>query len=59
MIPLLEFKKLLGEYAKNLTDQEIEEIRHEQYKIAEMAFKAWTQRKGLNSLRNRQQSAIL
>lgn len=59
MIPLLEFKTLLGEYGANLTDKEIEEIRVEQYKVAEMAFKIWIQKKGLNNLRNRQQSVII
>ena len=51
MISLSEFKKLLGDYGKNLTDQQIEEIRNEQYKVAEMAFKVWMREKGLDKLK--------
>jgi hypothetical protein len=41
MISLLKFKEILGEEARGLTDQEIEEIRDAQYKMAELAFEFW------------------
>jgi len=41
MISPSEFKKLMGEEAIGLTDQEIEEIRDAQYKAAELAFEFW------------------
>jgi hypothetical protein len=45
MIGLPEFKKLMGEEARGLTDQEIEEIRDAQYKMAELAFEFWRKEK--------------
>jgi hypothetical protein len=45
MITLLKFKEILGEEARGLTDQEIEEIRDAQYKTAELAFEFWQKEK--------------
>ncbi len=47
MISLEKFKDLLGEEARGLTDEEIEEIRDAQYKFAQLAFDEWVQEKGL------------
>ena len=44
MIGLPEFKKLMSEEARGLTDQEIEEIRDAQYKMAELAFEFWNKK---------------
>lgn len=41
MISTEKFKELLGEEAKGLADEEIEEIREAQYKFAQLAFYAW------------------
>jgi hypothetical protein len=49
MIGLPEFKKLMGEEAIGLTDQEIEEIRNAQYKMAELAFEFWRKDKALKN----------
>lgn len=45
MIGLSEFKKLMGEEARGLTDEEIEKIRDAQYKFAELAFEFWQKEK--------------
>ena len=45
MIGLPEFKKLMGDEARGLTDQEIEEIRDAQYKMAGLAFEFWQEKK--------------
>ena len=48
MISLSKFKEILGEDARDLTDQEIEEIRDAQYKLAELAFEFWQKNKNFN-----------
>ena len=40
-ISIAEFKKLLGSEAQNLTDKEIEQIRNDQYKLADILFEMW------------------
>ena len=47
MIPLLQFKTLLADEAKNLSDKEIEEIRSTLYQFAELAFDMWATEKKL------------
>ncbi|MFA6547854.1 MAG: hypothetical protein WCT11_02830 [Candidatus Magasanikbacteria bacterium] len=46
MISLPKFKELLGEEAKNLTDEDIERIRDAQYQFARLAFEKWAIKKG-------------
>jgi len=45
MINLWKFKEIWGEELRGLTDQEIEEIRDAQYKIVDLAFEFWQQKK--------------
>ena len=47
MIPLVEFKKLLGNEAQNLSDEQIEIIRGEQYSLAQIIFEQWQKQKDL------------
>ncbi len=41
MIGILEFKKKLGEQAKELTEEEIIELRDNQDQMAEILFNMW------------------
>ena len=41
MIPIEKYKKLLGNIAETLTDEEILQIRLEQYRFAEIALDMW------------------
>ncbi len=41
MIPITDFRKLLGNAAGNLTDAEVEEIRAHQYRLADAVFDLW------------------
>jgi hypothetical protein len=41
MISLDEFRKILGETAINMTDEEVESVRKIQYKFAEAIFDKW------------------
>ena len=45
MITLSKFKKLLGEEANNLTDEQIEEIRNTLYQLVEIIFDKWMKEK--------------
>jgi len=45
MISLPTFKKILGEEAQGLTDQQIEQIRDTQYQFARLAFYKWAKEK--------------
>ena len=45
MISIEKFKKLLGSEAQNLTDKEIEQIRNDQYKLADILFDMWRKNK--------------
>lgn len=47
MIPLAKFKILLGKYAENLTDSEVEQIRLDMYQLADTAFDIWVKEKQL------------
>jgi hypothetical protein len=42
MISLLEFKKALGKKAKELSDQQILDLRDRQDQMAEVFFSMWT-----------------
>ncbi|HTQ12522.1 MAG TPA: hypothetical protein VMH86_01500 [Rhizomicrobium sp.] len=41
MIPLPEYRKLLGSYAAKLTEQEIVDLRKLEFEIADAIFDAW------------------
>ena len=41
MIALSKYKKLLGEDAKAMTDDEIRQLRDAQYQLAHLAFEKW------------------
>jgi len=41
MIALSKYKKLLGEDAKVMTDDEIRQLRDAQYQFAHLAFEKW------------------
>ena len=41
MIPLNDYKKLLGSCAENMSDNEIRQIRKDQYQLADIALDAW------------------
>jgi len=45
MIPLPKFKQILGDVAKNLSDEEIEKIRDAQRDLAEVVFEQWFKEK--------------
>ena len=45
MISLAKFKELMGDEARDMTDEEIEKIRDAQYKLAELAFEFWQKEK--------------
>jgi len=47
MIPITKFKELLGDEAKDMSDEEIEELRSCQYAWAEFIFDDWAEKKGL------------
>lgn len=47
MIPLAKFKKLLGKYAENLSESEVEQIRLDMYQLADTAFDVWVKEKRL------------
>ncbi len=51
MIPFQRFKNLLGRYADNLSDEEVELIRTQMYQIADMAFDIWAKEKSLGIAR--------
>ena len=41
MIALSKYKRLLGEDAKGMSDDEIRQLRDAQYRIAYLAFEKW------------------
>ena len=41
MISIEKYKKILGSEAQNLSDEEIEQIRDAQYKLADVLFDMW------------------
>ncbi len=45
MISLVEFKKLLGEKAYLMSDEDIESLRQTQYYFANVLFKKWSEDK--------------
>ena len=49
MIALSEFRKLLGAYGKTLSDEQVKEIRDQQYQLAGMAFRLWADDKHLEN----------
>ncbi len=42
MITLSQFKQLLGDEARTLSDDEVESIRDAQYQFSRLAFQKWT-----------------
>ena len=52
MISIEKYKKILGKEAQNLTDEEIEQIRDAQYKLADILFDMWQEDKNKKN-RNR------
>jgi hypothetical protein len=47
MIPLTKFRELLKDYAKTLSDEEVENIRRDMYILADIAFDFWEKDNGL------------
>jgi hypothetical protein len=45
MIPLHEFKKLLGSAASGLSDAEIERLRDLEDRLADIVFDAWLRKR--------------
>jgi hypothetical protein len=45
MIPLHEFKKLLGNTASTLSDAEIERLRDMEDRLADIIFDAWLRKR--------------
>lgn len=45
MIELKEFKKLLGEEAENLTDEQIKQVYNIQDQLADIIFDMWLEKK--------------
>jgi hypothetical protein len=41
MISLVEFKKLLGEQALSMSDEDVENLRKAQYELAYILFDKW------------------
>lgn len=51
MITLSKYKKLLGEDAKVMTDDEVRQLRDAQYQLAHLAFEKWkNERMGVKTL---------
>lgn len=50
MINLHEFKKLLGDHGKQLSDDELFRLREVQYKIADIVFDQWLKKKNVSKL---------
>jgi hypothetical protein len=51
MIGLSKYKKLLGEDAKAMSDDDIRQLRDAQYQFAHLAFEKWkTERIGADTL---------
>ena len=44
---------MTGSEAQNLTDKEIEQIRNDQYKLADILFEMWWKDKKNKKIRNR------
>lgn len=49
MISLSEFKRLIGSQGQALTDIEVEQLRADMYKLADMAFDIWTNKQQLKT----------
>lgn len=45
MIPFSEYKELLGAEAEGMTDEQIKELRDDQYAFAQLAFDSWLKKK--------------
>jgi hypothetical protein len=52
VIPLPEFKKLLGPAGENLSDEEILRIRELQYRLAGIIFELWLSRRQAGTKRS-------
>jgi len=52
VIPLTEFKKLLGPAGENLSDEEILRIREIQYRLAGIIFELWLSRRQADTKRS-------
>ena len=49
MLSLSEYKKILGENAQGMTDEEIEELRDAHRNLAEIVFEHWQKNRKNNS----------
>lgn len=45
MISIPECRKLLGSYADGLSDEKIEKMRNDSYKLADIIFEMWIERR--------------
>jgi hypothetical protein len=45
MVELSEFKQKLGKLADDLTDEQIEQLKSDNYKLANILFDMWVERK--------------
>lgn len=45
MISISKCRKLIGIKAKNMTDEEVEEVRDQLYQLANLAFDNWLEEK--------------
>lgn len=41
MMSLIEYRKLLGQTAIGMTDEEVEQVRASQYQFADLLFDSW------------------
>lgn len=44
MIPLPDFKNLLGKYAERLSEEQIKQLQNMEYQIADAIFDQWLQK---------------
>lgn len=58
MVSLEKFKLLLGKAAETLTDTQVQQLRDEQYQLAELAFNSWVETKGLKNTNVVKQKAM-
>jgi len=56
MLPVQQCKKILGEKAKNYSDEVVEAIRDELYVAANLAFEHW--RKNCSSTKGEEKSSL-
>ena len=52
MIPLPDFKRILGSTANNLSDKQIEAIRDAQDRLADIFFDSWLRERNMTKLQS-------